>query len=117
MSRCPIARDLRFTTSDLQWVITTSTAEGQERRRALGIFAAISAGGGGVGLVLGGVLVTYLSWRWVFLINLPIGAAAVVLARIHVPESHARERAGSFDLAGHPDHHRPGPVHLRRDRS
>jgi EmrB/QacA subfamily drug resistance transporter len=81
-------------------IITTSTAEGQERRRALGIFAAISAGGGGVGLVLGGVLVTYLSWRWVFLINLPIGAAAVVLARLHVPESHARERAGSFDLAG-----------------
>jgi EmrB/QacA subfamily drug resistance transporter len=81
-------------------IITTSTAEGQERRRALGIFAAISAGGGGVGLVLGGVLVTYLSWRWVFLINLPIGAAAIVLARLHVPESHARERAGSFDLAG-----------------
>jgi len=42
-------------------IITTSTAEGAERRRALGIFAAISAGGGGLGLVLGGVLVTYLS--------------------------------------------------------
>lgn len=81
-------------------IITTSTAEGQERRRALGIFAAISAGGGGAGLVLGGVLVTYLSWRWAFLINLPVGAGAVVLARVYVPESHARERAGSFDLAG-----------------
>ena len=80
-------------------IITTSTAEGHERRRALGIFAAISAGGG-VGLVLGGVLVTYLSWRWAFLINLPVGAAAVLLARLYVPESHARERAGSFDPAG-----------------
>jgi EmrB/QacA subfamily drug resistance transporter len=81
-------------------IITTSTAEGAERRRALGIFAAISAGGGGLGLVLGGVLVTYLSWRWVFLVNLPVGAAGVLLARLYVPESHARERAGSFDVAG-----------------
>src|SRR3984885_2873109 len=81
-------------------IITTSTAQGQERRRALGIFAAISAGGGGIGLVLGGVLVTYLSWRWVFFINLPVGVGAILLARSYVPESHARHRAGSFDLAG-----------------
>jgi EmrB/QacA subfamily drug resistance transporter len=81
-------------------IITTSTAEGQERRRALGIFAAISAGGGGIGLVLGGVLVTYLSWRWVFFINLPVGVAAIILARAFVPESHARHRTGSFDVAG-----------------
>jgi EmrB/QacA subfamily drug resistance transporter len=81
-------------------IITTSTAEGEERRRALGIFAAISAGGGGLGLVLGGLLVTYLSWRWVFLVNLPVGAAALWLTRRYVPESHARERAGSFDVAG-----------------
>jgi EmrB/QacA subfamily drug resistance transporter len=81
-------------------IITTSTAQGQERRRALGIFAAISAGGGGIGLVLGGLLVTYLSWRWVFFINLPVGVGAVLLARAYVPDSHARDRAGSFDLAG-----------------
>ncbi|HEY4450919.1 MAG TPA: MFS transporter [Solirubrobacteraceae bacterium] len=81
-------------------IITTSTADGEERRGALGIFAAISAGGGGLGLVLGGVLVTYLSWRWVFLINLPIGIGGVLLARLYVPESRARERAGSFDVAG-----------------
>jgi EmrB/QacA subfamily drug resistance transporter len=81
-------------------IITTSTAQGQERRRALGIFAAISAGGGGIGLVLGGVLVTYLSWRWVFFINLPVGIAAILLARAFVPESHARRSVGSFDVAG-----------------
>jgi EmrB/QacA subfamily drug resistance transporter len=81
-------------------IITTSTAPGQERRRALGIFAAISAGGGGIGLVLGGLLVTYLSWRWVFFINLPVGIGAILLARSYVPDSHARHRAGSFDLAG-----------------
>src|SRR4029077_3667257 len=81
-------------------IITTSTAEGEERRRALGIFAAISAGGGGLGLVLGGVLVTYLSWRWVFFINLPVGVLAALLTRLYVPESHARERAGSFDVGG-----------------
>jgi predicted MFS family arabinose efflux permease len=49
---------------------------------------------------LGGLLVTYLSWRWVFFINLPVGVGAVLLARVYVPGSHARHRAGSFDLAG-----------------
>ena len=81
-------------------IITTTVPEGPDRAKALGAFAAISGGGGAVGLLLGGFLVDALSWQWVFFINLPVGLATLALALRVVPESRAGDRAGGFDLAG-----------------
>jgi EmrB/QacA subfamily drug resistance transporter len=81
-------------------IITTTVPEGPERAKALGAFAAISGGGGAAGLLLGGVLTDALSWQWVFLVNLPIGVAALALALRFVPESRVEDRSGGFDLAG-----------------
>src|SRR5467141_5221192 len=57
-------------------IISTTFAEGKERGKALGVWAAIASGGGAVGLVLGGALTQAFSWPWIFFINVPIGAAA-----------------------------------------
>ena len=73
--------------------------EGPERNRALGIYAAITAGGAAVGLILGGVLTEYASWRWVFFVNLPIAAVAVLGAVVVLPHSRD-EHASGFDVPG-----------------
>jgi EmrB/QacA subfamily drug resistance transporter len=80
-------------------LLTVVFREGEERNRALGIWAAITAGGAALGLILGGVLTEYASWRWVFLVNLPIAALAVFGALRFVPESRD-ERAVGFDIPG-----------------
>src|SRR5882724_6479279 len=72
-------------------IITTTFAEGSERTKALGVWSAIAAGGGAVGLVLGGLLTETLSWRWVFFINLPIGIAAALLSLRLIPNSRAED--------------------------
>jgi EmrB/QacA subfamily drug resistance transporter len=81
-------------------IVTTTFAEGKERTRALGIWSAIAAGGGAVGLLLGGVLTETLSWRWVFFINLPIGIAAFVLAARYIHNTRAAQRPESADVLG-----------------
>ncbi|MGZ8794896.1 MAG: MFS transporter [Gaiellaceae bacterium] len=81
-------------------IVTTTFAEGRERTKALGVWSAIAAGGGAVGLVVGGFLTDTLSWRWVFFINLPIGIAAVLLALRYVRNSRAEERPETVDVAG-----------------
>jgi EmrB/QacA subfamily drug resistance transporter len=80
-------------------LITVVFAEGKERDRALGIWAAITAGGAALGLILGGVLTQYLSWRWVFFVNVPVAAIAIVGAVRFVPESRD-ENARGFDVPG-----------------
>ena len=80
-------------------IITTTFAEGTERTKALGVWAAIAGGGSAVGLILGGVLVDALSWPWVFIVNVPIGIAVAIAALRLVPESRAEGVAG-FDLLG-----------------
>jgi EmrB/QacA subfamily drug resistance transporter len=81
-------------------IVTTTFAEGAERTKALGIWSAIAAGGGAVGLVLGGALTESLSWRWVFFINLPIGIAAALLSLRFVPNSRAEDEPETADVAG-----------------
>jgi EmrB/QacA subfamily drug resistance transporter len=81
-------------------IVMTTFAEGKERTKALGIWSAIAAGGGAVGLLLGGVLTQELSWRWVFFINLPIGIAAVVFAFRLLSNTKAAQRPATIDLAG-----------------
>ena len=81
-------------------IVTTTFAEGAERAKALGVWAAIAVGGGAVGLVLGGLLVEALSWPWIFFVNVPIGIAAFVVSLRLVPESKDEHMHRSFDLAG-----------------
>jgi EmrB/QacA subfamily drug resistance transporter len=80
-------------------ILTVVFKEGEERNRALGIWAAITAGGAALGLILGGVLTEYASWRWVLFVNVPIAVLAVVGALRFVPESRD-ERAKGFDVPG-----------------
>jgi EmrB/QacA subfamily drug resistance transporter len=81
-------------------IVTTTFAEGRERTRALGIWSAIAAGGGAVGLALGGLLTDTLSWRWVFFINLPIGLVAALLALRYIANTRAQQRPDTADVAG-----------------
>ncbi|RDI75436.1 drug resistance MFS transporter, drug:H+ antiporter-2 (14 Spanner) (DHA2) family [Gaiella occulta] len=81
-------------------IVTTTFAEGKERTQALGIWSAIAAGGGAVGLLLGGILTDTLSWRWVFFINLPIGLAAIVLALRFIRNTKAETKPETVDVAG-----------------
>ena len=74
-------------------IILTTFAEGPERNRALAVWGAIGATGGAVGLLLGGLIVDVLSWPWVFLVNVPIGAVVLALAPRIVPESRSESAA------------------------
>ena len=79
-------------------LLTTSFPEGRLRNRALGWFTAVSIGGAAIGLLLGGMLTDWVSWRGVFFINVPIGLAVLALAPRYLTRS-ARAQ-GHFDLAG-----------------
>jgi len=81
-------------------IITTTFAEGAERAKAMGVWAAIAVGGGAVGLVLGGVLTTTLSWPWIFYVNIPVGIAVFAASLRYVPESKDEHEHRSFDLVG-----------------
>jgi EmrB/QacA subfamily drug resistance transporter len=81
-------------------IVTTTFAEGSERTKAMGVWSAIAAGGGAVGLLLGGVLTDVLSWPWVFFVNLPVGVAAFLLSLKYVPESRDAHPHRRFDVAG-----------------
>jgi EmrB/QacA subfamily drug resistance transporter len=82
-------------------IILTTFAEGAERNRALAVWGAIAGAGGAIGLLLGGAIVEALGWRWVFFINVPIGAVVLVLAPRIVPESRAKSIAGTgYDAGG-----------------
>lgn len=79
-------------------LISATFREGPERNRALGVFSAVSAGGGSLGLILGGALTSWISWRWVFFINVPIGLAIIVLAPRFIVEP--PRNGGKIDVAG-----------------
>jgi MFS family permease len=79
-------------------LLTSSFPEGPARLRAIGLYSAVSAGGASVGLVLGGMLTDWASWRWSLFINVPIGIALVLLAPRYLPETEGQP--GRFDLAG-----------------
>ena len=72
--------------------------QGRERTRAIGLYTAVSIGGAALGLIAGGMLSEWASWRWVFFVNVPIGAVLLVFGRSLLPET---ERShGRFDLGG-----------------
>jgi EmrB/QacA subfamily drug resistance transporter len=79
-------------------LIATTFPEGPPRNRAMGVYAAMSGAGGAFGLLAGGLLVTYVSWRWVLFVNVPIGIAVALSALAVLPG--AARRPGRLDLPG-----------------
>jgi EmrB/QacA subfamily drug resistance transporter len=79
-------------------LLTTAFPEGAQRVRAIGLYTTVSAAGGALGLVAGGLLTELVSWRWVMFVNVPIGVAVFALGRLVIAETPLRH--GRFDLAG-----------------
>jgi EmrB/QacA subfamily drug resistance transporter len=79
-------------------MLTSELPEGPSRVRAIGLYTAVSAAGGAIGLVAGGVLTELLSWRWVMFVNVPIGVAVLAIGRVVLTES--SRRRGRADVAG-----------------
>src|SRR5207248_8730961 len=81
-------------------LLMTTFAEGRERNRALGIYGAASGSGAAAGVLLGGVITSYLGWSWIFFINVPVGLAAIALTPFLLRESRADLAHRHFDVAG-----------------
>jgi EmrB/QacA subfamily drug resistance transporter len=79
-------------------LLMTMFPEGRERARAIGLYTSVSIGGSAVGLIAGGMLTEWISWRWVLFVNVPIGLLVLAVSRSVLPET-TRIR-GHFDLAG-----------------
>jgi EmrB/QacA subfamily drug resistance transporter len=79
-------------------LVLSTFAEGPARTRALSIFSSVSAFGASIGLIAGGILTSWVSWRWVMFVNVPIGIAVALLAPIYIIES--ERNPGRFDLLG-----------------
>jgi EmrB/QacA subfamily drug resistance transporter len=80
-------------------IVTTTFEEGAERNKALGIWGAIGGSGAAVGVLAGGVLTKYLGWEWIFFVNVPVGAGALLLTTRFVRESRVGDRK-SADAPG-----------------
>jgi EmrB/QacA subfamily drug resistance transporter len=80
--------------------ILRASFEGVQRGRAIGTWSSFSAVAAGIGPMLGGWLVESVSWRWIFFLNLPLAAAALAIARRHVPESRDDRATGRLDVMG-----------------
>ena len=80
-------------------LLTVTFTEARERARAFGVYGAVAGSGAAIGLVLGGVLTQFASWRWTLLINVPIALFAAIAARQVITESRAAAKHG-YDLPG-----------------
>jgi len=81
-------------------LILTLFQEPAERTKAMGFFGFVMAGGGSIGVLLGGVLTDALSWHWIFLVNIPVGIAVFVLSLRLIPGSRGQAASGRLDIAG-----------------
>jgi EmrB/QacA subfamily drug resistance transporter len=81
-------------------ILMTTFSEGRERNLALGIWGAASGSGAAAGVLLGGVLTSYLDWSWIFFINIPVGVAVMALTPFLLAESRAEVGHRHFDLTG-----------------
>jgi EmrB/QacA subfamily drug resistance transporter len=79
-------------------LIAVEFEEGKERNRAIAVYAAVSGAGAALGLLLGGILTEWAGWRWIFFVNVPIGAALIAGAYFYVHET--PRTSGRFDLIG-----------------
>jgi EmrB/QacA subfamily drug resistance transporter len=80
-------------------LIMTLFTEPAERAKAMGVFGFVLSGGGTAGVLLGGVITDALSWHWIFLVNIPVGAVVLALSLILLPGT-GRRAAGRVDVAG-----------------
>ncbi|MCL6091608.1 MAG: MFS transporter [Actinobacteria bacterium] len=81
-------------------IITSSFPEGPARHRAIGLWGAMNGAGGAAGTLLGGIITQELTWRWVLLINPPIGVAAALVAYRVVANRRRKKDEAHFDIAG-----------------
>jgi EmrB/QacA subfamily drug resistance transporter len=81
-------------------LIMTLFQEPVERTKAMGFFGFVMAGGGSIGVLLGGVLTDALSWHWIFLVNIPVGIAVFVLCLFLIPGGRGQTASGRLDIAG-----------------
>jgi len=81
-------------------IVMTSFEEGAERNKALGVWGALGGSGAAVGVLAGGVLTQYLSWRWIFFVNVPVGALVLALTPRIVPESRREGAERRYDALG-----------------
>ena len=75
-------------------------SEPTERAKAMGVYGFVCAGGGSIGVLLGGLLTSTLNWHWIFLVNLPIGAAVYVLCLALLPDERAGATGERLDVGG-----------------
>jgi len=81
-------------------IVLTTFRQGKERAFALSIWGAVAAGGAAVGVLMGGVLTTYLDWRWNFFVNVPVGLFIALMTLWYVPESKADLEHKKLDVPG-----------------
>src|SRR5579859_1733966 len=81
-------------------LVMTLFTEPGERAKAMGIAGFVASGGGSIGVLLGGVLTGTLSWHWIFLVNVPIGALVFVLSLRLLPSAPGHAAGGRIDVAG-----------------
>jgi EmrB/QacA subfamily drug resistance transporter len=81
-------------------IIVTEFPERVEQAKAMGMYAFVSAGGGSIGLLAGGALTQSLSWHWIFFVNVPIGAVALLLGWVLIEENEGIGLAGGVDVLG-----------------
>ncbi|MDX6647739.1 MAG: hypothetical protein QOK40_3466 [Miltoncostaeaceae bacterium] len=81
-------------------ILMTTFREGAERNTALGIWGAVGASGGTVGVLLGGILTDTIGWEWIFFLNVPVGLAVIGIAPLLLGESRGAVGHRRFDLAG-----------------
>jgi EmrB/QacA subfamily drug resistance transporter len=81
-------------------LMMTLFTEPVDRAKAMGVFGFVAAGGGSLGVLLGGILTDRLSWHWIFLVNVPIGIAVCALALRVVPAGSRAQASGRLDVAG-----------------
>ena len=81
-------------------LIVTLFTEPAERAKAMGVFGFVAAGGGSIGVLLGGILTDALDWHWIFLVNVPIGAAVFGLSLVLLPGGGGQAAGGRLDVAG-----------------
>jgi EmrB/QacA subfamily drug resistance transporter len=81
-------------------LIMTLFTEPAERAKAMGVIGFVAAGGGSIGVLLGGVLTDVLDWHWIFLVNIPVGALVFALCLALLPGSRGPATTGRLDVAG-----------------
>jgi EmrB/QacA subfamily drug resistance transporter len=81
-------------------IIVTEFQDAREQAKAMGLYAFVSAGGGSIGLLAGGVLTQSLDWHWIFFVNVPIGVFAFVFGSMLIKENEGIGLAGGVDVLG-----------------